>query len=140
MGKLTGRLADAARSGVYRVTRGDAVEEAARGTRLDLARISLEGAGDKEAMLERIAEALAFPQWFGGNWDALEDCLTDLSWREAQGRVLLFEKFRPGDALGILIEVLASSAEFWAERGKPFFAVFLDPQRSLGIADLYRDA
>ena len=41
--------------------------------------------------MERIAQALEFPQWFGGNWDALEDCLTDLSWSKAAGHVLLFE-------------------------------------------------
>ena len=140
MGKLAERLGDATRSGVYRATRADAVLDAVRGTSLDLARISLEGASDKKQVLERIAAGLAFPQWFGANWDALEDCLSDLSWREAHGHVVLVEGSMPGDVLGILVDVLASSAEFWAANGKPFFAIFVDPQRTLGLADLFRDA
>ena len=35
-------------------------------------------------MLQRIASALGFPSWFGGNWDALFDCLADLSWQSAR--------------------------------------------------------
>jgi hypothetical protein len=35
-----------------------------------------------------IAEALDFPDWYGGTWDALLDCLTDLSWRPAPGYVI----------------------------------------------------
>jgi len=91
-------------------------------------------------LLKNLAGALDFPDWFGGNWDALEDCLTDLSWREAGGHVLLFERPKPGDELGILIDVLRSSAEFWAGRGRPFFAVFIDPARKLALPDLFRQA
>lgn len=32
----------------------------------------------KEALLSAIAEALVLPDYFGGNWDALEECLRDL--------------------------------------------------------------
>ena len=39
--------------------------------------------------LSRIAEALEFPDWFGRNWDAFFDCLTDLSWLPAGGHVLV---------------------------------------------------
>jgi hypothetical protein len=139
MNKLQQRLLDPARSGVYRTTRSDAIEDAVRGSRLNFARISLQGASDKDAVLERTAAALGFPDWFGNNWDALEDCLTDLSWREADGHVLLFEGFEINDDLGVLIDVLASCAEFWAARAKPFFGVFIDPQRSLGLADLFKE-
>lgn len=139
MSKLRERLQDASRSGVYRVSGAEAIDEAVRGSALSLGRISLAGAAGKDALLERIARALAFPDWFGRNWDALEDCLTDLSWRMAEGYVLVFEGFEPGDDLGVLIDVLASSATFWAARGKPFFAVFLDPGRRLALAGLHRE-
>ncbi len=44
---------------------------------------------DKHDLLERLARALHFPDWFGHNWDALADCLLDLDWLPARGHVLL---------------------------------------------------
>ena len=134
MGKLLARLQDASRSGVYRAARADEIVDAVRGSTLSLARIPYAA---KEVLLKNLAAALEFPDWFGGNWDALEDCLSDLSWRKADGHVLLFEQVKPGDDLGVLIDVLQSSAEFWAGRGKPFFAVFIDPARGLPLPDLF---
>jgi hypothetical protein len=139
MNKLLQRLQDPARSGVYRTTRSDAILDAVRGSRLNLGTVSLNGVETKGAVLQRIAQSLAFPAWFGGNWDALEDCLTDLSWCAADGHVLVFDRFTQGDELGTLIDVLASSAEFWAARGKSFIAVFIDPDHALGLADLFRE-
>jgi hypothetical protein len=131
MGKLIERLHDASRSGVYRATRADEIMDAASGSKLFLAKIRF---ADKERLLKNIAAALEFPDWFGANWDALEDCLSDLA---GQGYVLLFEGAGPGDDLGILIDVLRSTADSWAARGKPFFAVFIDPARSLALPDLF---
>ena len=134
-GKLIQRLQDPSRSGVYRVSRMAEVEDAVRGSNLSLVRVRF---ADKAQLLKNIASALNFPDWFGHNWDALEDCLTDLSWRDAPGHVLLIESPRPGDDLGVLVDILRSSAEFWAGRGKPFFAVFVDPERALPLPDLFR--
>lgn len=134
MGKLGQRLSDASRSGVYRASTAAAIVDAVRGTGLDLARID---AADE--VLESIARALQFPAWFGRNWDALEDCLGDLSWRQGSGHVLLFEAYPRGDDLGVLLDVLRATAQYWAERGRAFFAVFLDPGRSLALPDLYRE-
>jgi barstar (barnase inhibitor) len=136
-GKLLLRLQDASRSGVYRVARADEVEDAVGGSALSLVRIRFQ---EKEKLLQNIAAALDFPDWFGGNWDALEDCLGDLSWSKAAGHVLLFSEARPGDDLGVLTDVLRSSAEFWAGRGRPFFAVFIDPTRALALPELFRKA
>lgn len=127
MGKLLQRLSDAAKSGVYRSSRSDEILDAAQGSALQVTRIALAGVTGKEALVERIARALAFPQWFGGNWDALEDCLSDLSWSKAAGHVLLLEDAQalPADERGILVDILASAAAHWAERKRPFFAVFV---------------
>jgi hypothetical protein len=138
--KLAQRLADATRSGAYRAPGTAEIEDATRGTRTDLVQVDLRGADDKDEVLERIARALGFPAWFGGNWDALEDCLQDLSWRTGEGHVLLVRGFAdlPADELGVLLDVLASSAAYWAERGRPFFAVLIDPERSLALPELFR--
>jgi len=127
------RLSDAANSGLYRTSRADSVLAAARGSALHVARIDLAGAAGKEALIGRIAAALAFPEWFGGNWDALEDCLSDLSWSAAGGHLLLFEDAEslPADERGILLDILASAASFWQERGQPFFAVFVGRELQL---------
>jgi len=137
MGKLLERLRDPSRSGVYRASRTDVIADAVRGSALDVAEISLA----KEHLFKAFASALEFPAWFGQNWDALEDCLGDLSWRAAEGHVLmvLHHDRLPRDDLGVLLDVLASSAEYWAARGKPFFTVFVDPGRSLELPDLYRE-
>ena len=135
MGKLLQRLQDPARSGVYRVERADEVLDATRAGRPRLIRVSLAGATDRKELLARIASGLQFPVWFGANWDALEDCLTDLSWLEAHGHVLLIEDTSglSIDDFGVFTDVLSSSAQYWAGRGKPFFAVFVNGPASLPV-------
>ena len=136
-GKLIQRLQDPSRSGVYRVSRADEVMDAVKGSGLSPVRVAF---SDKVQLLKNLAVALGFPDWFGHNWDALEDCLTDLSWREATAHVLLIEEAKPGDDLGVLIDILRSSAESWAARGKPFFAIFLDPGHALPLPVLFRQS
>ena len=134
MGKLLQRLQDASRSGVYRVRTDAEVLDALRGN--GPRKISLQGITTKSALLDRIARTLEFPEWFGGNWDALEDCLS-----EVRGYLLVHDyQGIPADDLGVLLDVLASSAEFHAEQGEPFFAIFVDPQNALDLDDLFREA
>ena len=137
MGKLLERLQDPVRSGAYRVLRPDEVLDAVKATDMVVAKVRFAA---KEELLKNIAQALDFPDWFGHNWDALEDCLSDLSWREAPGYILLFEKPRRDDDFGVLIDVLLSSAESWAASRKPFFALFVDPARTLPLPDLFRQS
>jgi hypothetical protein len=39
----------------------------------------------KRALLDEAARVLNFPAHFGRTWDALEDCLTDLTWLRGSG-------------------------------------------------------
>lgn len=133
MGERLRFLQDASRSGVYRAPRADEIVQAASDSGIQAARIRY---AEKPVLLKAIAAVLEFPDWFGENWDALEDCLSDLSWREAAGHVLLFEGARVGDDFGVLVDVLRSAAEHWAGRGTPFFAVFIDPAGVLPLPDL----
>ena len=131
------RLSDASKSGVYRTSRTDEILDATRGSTLQVSRIDLAGVADKQALMERIARVLEFPHWFGGNWDALEDCLTDLSWSKAGGHVLLLEGAAelPVDERGVLVDILVAAAAWWADRKRPFFAVF--PGSPMALPELY---
>ncbi|MFI9346066.1 barstar family protein [Streptomyces sp. NPDC052773] len=39
--------------------------------------LDLDGVTDKAGLMDRCARTLALPDWFGRNWDALADSLTD---------------------------------------------------------------
>ena len=83
------------------------------------------------------ARALEFPDYFGHNWDALEECLVDLEWLPAKGYILLMT-----DAVHVLpnddteyqtfLEILRDAGEAWgsgqagmgARRATPFHALF----------------
>ena len=134
MSKLLARLSDPTKSGVYRTREEKDILDATRGAKLDVVVVDA-----KEHLFDDLARALAFPTWFGRNWDALEDVLGDLSWRKGDGHVVVFRTFPAGEEFGILLDVLRTTAEYWAGRGKPFFAIFLDAGKSLALPDLYRE-
>src|SRR5262245_29338699 len=49
----------------------------------------------KQDLLRALAAGLKFPDYFGYNWDALEECLSDLSWLGGQARVVILHKHVP---------------------------------------------
>jgi RNAse (barnase) inhibitor barstar len=134
MSKLLQRLSDAARSGVYRTREAQTILDVTRGGELDVVIVEA-----KDNLFDNLAQALVFPDWFGRNWDALEDVLSDLSWRKGDGHVVVFRTYPAGEDFGILVDVLRTTAEYWAGRGKPFIAVFADPEKKLALPDLYRE-
>lgn len=55
-----------------------ALLDAARTAGLPAVVLALGGVGDKAAFMERCARDLDLPGWFGRNWDALADSLSEL--------------------------------------------------------------
>lgn len=84
-------------------------------------------------LFDEFAQVLNFPDYFGQNWDALEECLADLEWLPAKGYVLLFtaaEKILPDEEedYATFLEVMSDAGEAWGsgmdtKRPKPFHVV-----------------
>lgn len=72
---------------------------------------------NKQQLLTALADALQFPDYFGQNWDAAWDCLTDLDWQDAHAITLLLplSQQQPVDAgdLTVFVDLLAEAAEHW---------------------------
>jgi hypothetical protein len=128
--ELSALLADATQGGAYFVDARDRVAliEAANGLSFAVLPVDFTGCQGKAPALEAIAQALRFPDWFGDNWDALADCLDDLSWLPADGYLLLLEhcdawREAEPEEFGVLLEILNETAQSWAQVGVPFWAL-----------------
>lgn len=113
------------RSCVHFADAAPAGTEGAELRSLDGAAVAREG-----GMLWAIADAFAFPEWFGGNWDAVDDLLRDLSWIDADHYLLVVTGAEalwagaPRDA-GRLVESWQFCAEYWAGNDTAFHLVFV---------------
>lgn len=129
-------LADAVLGGIYFIADDDPatslfddLANAARERNFAIVRIDLADCRSKAAVLTQMAGALSLPVDFGHNWDALSDCLRDLSWLQADGYALLIEhpegmrQARPKD-FDTLLDILDEAAAAWVRDDVPFF-VFL---------------
>jgi RNAse (barnase) inhibitor barstar len=107
------------------------IEAAARDRGFAVFAVNLAGAEDKSTLLDRTATALRFPAWFGHNWDALFDCLTDLGWFErARGYVVLLRNARDlrqsaPEVLDTALAIAEDAERVWAARGV-VFALYAD--------------
>ena len=110
------------------------VERVARASGHWIARIDGRAAADKAALLALVAGALRFPDYFGGNLDALEECLRDLdSFFPAPGYLVLIEhagEACPGQRgdFEAVVETLNEAGRYWRGQTppKPFSLVLKD--------------
>lgn len=113
-----------------------AILTAVQASPLVLERVDCNGAIGRRAILRRFAAALDFPAWFGGNWDALADCLDDLTWRPASaGRVLLVDglagcRLAQPEVVDLLVELLDDVAQRYARRDEIFQALVVLPSQA----------
>lgn len=79
------------------------------------------GLRSKEALLAALAESGHFPGYFGHNWDALQDCLRDLSWIGNRKVVIWHNDVPLQDSpieCGTYLEILQATLADWAEAQK----------------------
>ena len=75
---------------------------------------------DRESLLAALGATLAFPDYYGQNWDAAWDCLTELDW--PAGQLLVIHLPIAADCplvaadLHIFLELLGDACQHWAER------------------------
>jgi RNAse (barnase) inhibitor barstar len=83
-----------------------------------------------DALFGALGEAFQFPDYFGDNWDALDEVLRDLEWI-APTKVVLTLDGRQGIELnrtfGRLLSAWLSAAQEWSKADVPFHLVVLIP-------------
>ena len=95
----------------------------------------------KEHLLNHVANALHFPDQFGGNWDALEECLTDLEWVDAEGYLLYYDHIdgllnAHPDQFETLVEVLRDAVASWKEDGSAMIVLLSGTKPPKGVSKL----
>ena len=141
---------------VVRMTQGplsvENIRRAAGGLKYFIADLDGCKMSGKKEMLEQFAEQLKFPEHFGFNLDALEECLRDLGdWIRARGYLIIVRRAesaakgsRPSlkssgsrspspeaegipEDFGVLLEILRTASGHWKKRnpGVPFKVILL---------------
>jgi len=109
MPKLQDILADPALNGVYRLAAQAELAPVLDGDDLR----------EKSELLAALGRALDFPDYYGGNWDALEECLLDLSWRQGALWLLIRRAGAlPAGTRATLCDIFADAARHWAQHGR----------------------
>jgi len=121
----------------------DALIQAAQGLDLTVCIVNCDKARSRSAVLRAVVKAVDFPEFFGGNLEALYDCLCDTLRDQKTGVLLWFDKLHSGDpALAddaqAIIAVCEDAAQF-ARDNEKVFAFVIDhsgkhPDPEPGIA------
>jgi hypothetical protein len=78
------------------------------------------GIETKAVLLNELYTALRFPRYFGANWDALEECVRDLSWL-SPGNIVVNHDDLPlaNDVtnLKIYLAIMSDAVQKWAGSG-----------------------
>jgi RNAse (barnase) inhibitor barstar len=95
----------------------------------------------KEQLLNHAATVMHFPGHFGDNWDALEECLTDLEWVDADGYVIYYDHIdglleHHPDQFETLVEILRDSVKSWKEDGEAMVVLLSGSKPPKGVSKL----
>lgn len=77
------------------------------------------------ALIDQLDRGFAFPEYFGRNWNAVDECLADLSWLSASGFCCILQgtdalKQEDIRVYETFIDVLRTASVVWKKRSIPF--------------------
>lgn len=137
------KLIISARAGLFTAPRlVGPLRAAAKDTGVTWFDLDLSGVTSREAFLKRCGEKLQLPDYFGGNWDALHECLLDLAATGSPGAVVHWRRGaalakRAPDVVKTALEIFRESALYWASTGRVFLVVVdRDSAPGLGLPPL----
>ena len=92
----------------------------------------------KEQLMTALATALRLPEHFGRNWDALEECLTDLDQVDGRGYFLLYDHIdglldAHPDQFETLVEILRDAVKSWREDDMALVVVLAGNKAPKGV-------
>jgi len=125
-----------ANSGVYAISSTPdmaRIEHSSRVYGFAFIYIDLSGIQTKDGFLRIVSRALKFPDYFGMNWDAFEECLTDMSWFASKGYILVIDNleefaYKVPRELKIARNIFESAAKYWREHEMPFFVLLVNEE------------
>jgi RNAse (barnase) inhibitor barstar len=84
-------------------------------------------------VMAEFARVLRFPAYFGKNWDALSDCLTDLSWLDnAYSHFVVVIDHWDHCASPLLQEILQEMVSLWADAETPVYVLLCSDRTNIG--------
>jgi RNAse (barnase) inhibitor barstar len=118
-----------------------AVQKLAKGAGFAFFHIEGKNIGRKEQLLNHVATALHFPGDFGHNWDALEECLTDMEWVDADGYLIYYDHIDAllaahPDQFETLVEILRDAVTSWKEDGTAMVVLLSGSKAPKGVPKL----
>jgi hypothetical protein len=101
------------------------------------------GIRTKDQLLMEESRALRFPDYFGGNWDAFEECIRDLSWFPPGTVVLRHGDVPLADDLASLktyLSILDGAVEKWSGKSERSLMVVFPAESKDQVSWLVRSA
>jgi RNAse (barnase) inhibitor barstar len=127
---LSELLTGAGPAGVYRwpvpgSTRRSDVDDAAAKAGWRLYWLAGQEVTDKQEFLQLCADTFAFPDWFGHDWDALYDCLTDLTWENpSAGHLVIYAGWQAlaqeePESFATALKIFKEAVTLWQDSPTP---------------------
>ncbi|PXX01426.1 barstar family protein [Mycolicibacterium moriokaense] len=91
----------------------------------DIRRVRGTKSSDEAHLFDEMAAALQFPYYFGENWNALWDCITDLNWLRGLSYLVIFDSAEhllseSNRGFQFLLQVLKDAHERWHQETADF--------------------